>query len=185
LDTRTRANGQAVMSPPESPEPTSGPGGDRVSNEQPTEAAVERVLAQLAADDLEEVIEREIRVVRLASPRRLEVHLTPNERRILACLRQHAEAVVSYEVIARAIWGPTFDARHDISSIQVYVTGLRAKLEPHPRSPRYIINYPGVGYALFPNGLQVEELSPGAAFALGTTRPLRMLPSGEAIGRAD
>ena len=170
-----RANGQAVLERPDT-HGTAAPSRDE---------AAERLFAEIAADDVEEVIEQEVRVVRLASPRKLQVHLTPNERRILACLRQHAEAVVSYEVIARAIWGPIFDAARDISSIQVYVTSLRAKLEPHPRSPRYIINYPGVGYALYPNGLEVQELSPGAAFALGTTRPLRMLPSGETIGAVE
>lgn len=140
------------------------------------EALTVRLLAEIPEGPTEEVIEQEIRVVRLASSKRLEVHLTPNERRILACLRQHAEAVVSYEVISYALYGPIFDAARDISSIQVYVTALRAKLEPHPRSPRYIINYPGVGYALYPNGLKVPEISPGAAVAMGTTRNLELPP---------
>jgi len=167
----TRSNGRMVLDRP-------ADHAEVEEREHPDGPAVERVLAQIADDDVEEVTESEIRVVRLASPRRLEVHLTPNERRILGCMRRYAESVVSYEVIARAIWGPIFDAMRDISSIQVYITGLRAKLEPHPRSPRYIINYPGVGYALYPNGLKVAEISPGAAFALGTTRRLE-LPSGE------
>jgi DNA-binding winged helix-turn-helix (wHTH) protein len=153
-------------------------GDQRVIERKPIgpEAATERVLAEIPAGPTEEVIEQEIRVVRLASPKRLEVHLTPNERRILACLRQHAGAVVSYEVIAYHLYGPIFDAQRDISAIQVYMSNLRAKLEPHPRSPRYIVNYPGVGYALYPNGLEVPELSPGAAHELGTTRRLALPP---------
>lgn len=145
--------------------------------------ATERLLAAIPEGQTEEHIEQEVRVVRLASPRRLEVHLTPNERRLLACLRQHAEAVVAYEVLSYALYGPIFDAARDISSIQVYITQLRSKLEPYPRSPRYIINYPGVGYALYPNGLEVPELSPGAAQELGTTRSLA-LPPEQAPGRS-
>ena len=182
MDRTTSTNGHAVLDPPVNGQAGDAPDSGRARYIQ-KEDAVSRLISEIAADDVEEVVEHEVRVVRLASPKKLEVHLTPNERRILACLRQHAECVVSYEVISRALYGPIFDAQRDISAIQVYMSNLRAKLEPHPRSPRYLINYPGVGYALYPNGLEVPELSVGAAFALGTSRPLAMLPTGEVVAQ--
>ncbi len=75
-----------------------------------------------------------------------EVHLTPNEYRILELLAHSAGRVLTYSVLSQAIWGVAMDK--DINSIRVFVTGLRHKLEKDPSHPRYIKTEVGVGYRL-------------------------------------
>ncbi|HXY95615.1 MAG TPA: response regulator [Steroidobacteraceae bacterium] len=75
-----------------------------------------------------------------------EVHLTPLEYRVLGCLAQQLGSIVMQRQLIREVWGP--GREDDSRSLRVCIKNLRAKLEPDPRQPRYLITETGVGYRL-------------------------------------
>jgi two-component system, OmpR family, KDP operon response regulator KdpE len=75
-----------------------------------------------------------------------EVHLTPLEYRVLACLARHLGSIVMQRQLIREVWGP--ERQDDSRSLRVCIRNLRAKLEPDPRQPRYLITETGLGYRL-------------------------------------
>lgn len=74
-----------------------------------------------------------------------EVELSPKEFEILAHLAERLGKVVRHGDLLKAVWG---NERADIQYLRVYVGQLRAKLEPDPADPRYLLSDPGVGYRL-------------------------------------
>ncbi|MBS0365491.1 MAG: response regulator [Proteobacteria bacterium] len=85
-----------------------------------------------------------------------EIHLTPVEYRVLECLARQAGMVVRQRQLLREVWGP--DKADDARSLRVFMKTLRAKLEPDPRRPRYLVTETGLGYRLCTNeAAQVEE----------------------------
>jgi DNA-binding response OmpR family regulator len=78
-------------------------------------------------------------------PRRL-THL---EFRLLYTLMSHRSQVLPTDVIVERVWGYT--GRGDRELVRGLVSRLRAKIEPEPRSPRYIHTVPGVGYSFSPD----------------------------------
>jgi two-component system KDP operon response regulator KdpE len=75
-----------------------------------------------------------------------EVHLTPIEFRLLACLAQHLDMVVTHRQLLREVWGPShIEHTH---YLRIYMKQLRDKLEPDPVRPRYLITETGIGYRL-------------------------------------
>jgi DNA-binding response OmpR family regulator len=83
-------------------------------------------------------------------PRRL-THL---EFRLLYTLMIHPGQILPSELIVERVWGYT--GQGDKELVRGLVSRLRAKLEPEPRTPRYIITLPGVGYAFEPQDLPPE-----------------------------
>ncbi len=83
---------------------------------------------------------------REASDAQGELHLTPLEYRVLACLARHLGSIVMQRELIREVWGP--ERQDDSRSLRVCITNLRAKLEPDPRRPRYLITEIGLGYRL-------------------------------------
>jgi DNA-binding response OmpR family regulator len=77
-------------------------------------------------------------------PRRL-THL---EFRLLYTLMIHQGQILPNETIVERVWGYT--DRGDRDLVRGLVSRLRAKIEPEPRSPRYIVTVPGVGYSFNP-----------------------------------
>jgi two-component system KDP operon response regulator KdpE len=75
-----------------------------------------------------------------------EVHLTPLEYRVLACLARHLGGIVMQRQLIREVWGP--ERQDDSRSLRVCIKNLRAKLEPDPRQPRYLVTETGLGYRL-------------------------------------
>jgi two-component system, OmpR family, KDP operon response regulator KdpE len=75
-----------------------------------------------------------------------EVHLTPLEYRVLACLARHLGSIVMQRQLIREVWGP--ERQDDSRSLRVCIRNLRAKLEPDPRQPRYLVTETGLGYRL-------------------------------------
>ena len=75
-----------------------------------------------------------------------EVHLTPLEYRVLACLARHLGGIVMQRQLIREVWGP--ERQEDSRSLRVCIKNLRAKLEPDPRQPRYLVTETGLGYRL-------------------------------------
>lgn len=78
-----------------------------------------------------------------------EIHLTPLEYRVLECLARHAGFIVTQDQLVREVWGPQH--RGDTRSLRVCIKNLRAKLEPDPHRPAYLVTEPGLGYRLRPD----------------------------------
>ncbi len=75
-----------------------------------------------------------------------DVHLTPNEYKIVALLGKHAGRVLTYKYILRELWGPS--ASQDNKILRVHMASVRRKIEPDPNEPRYIFTEVGVGYRM-------------------------------------
>jgi len=75
-----------------------------------------------------------------------EVHLTPLEFRLLACLAQHLGLVVTHRQLLKEVWGPSH-VEHT-HYLRIYMKQLRDKLEEDPIRPRYLLTETGVGYRL-------------------------------------
>jgi two-component system, OmpR family, KDP operon response regulator KdpE len=75
-----------------------------------------------------------------------EIHLTPLEYRLLECLSKGHGMIVRQAQIMASVWGP--DRVDDTRSLRVCITNLRAKLEPDPRRPRFLLTEAGLGYRL-------------------------------------
>ena len=75
-----------------------------------------------------------------------EVHLTPNEYKLLTTLVQHAGKVLTHRHLLRAVWGVGY--AEETQYLRVYMRQLRHKLETEPSRPRYLLTEPGVGYRL-------------------------------------
>jgi two-component system KDP operon response regulator KdpE len=74
------------------------------------------------------------------------VHLTPIEFDLLRVLASHQGRLVTQRQLLREVWGPEYgDETH---YLRVHVAHIRAKLEPDPSRPQYLITEPGVGYRL-------------------------------------
>jgi len=75
-----------------------------------------------------------------------EVHLTPNEYKLLTTLAKHAGKVVTHRQLLKEVWGPT--SVDQTQYLRVYMAQLRHKLEADAARPRYLLTEPGVGYRL-------------------------------------
>jgi len=72
--------------------------------------------------------------------------LTPTEYRLLLYLAHNAGQVLTFGQILDQVWGPGYEDSPDV--VKVYVRRLRAKLEPDPGHPRYIVTHRSTGYCL-------------------------------------
>ncbi|MCW5591707.1 MAG: response regulator [Burkholderiales bacterium] len=75
-----------------------------------------------------------------------DIHLTPIEYRLLACLAAHLGMVVTHRQLLTEVWGPTHQA--DTHYLRIYMKQLRDKLESDPLRPRHFVTETGVGYRL-------------------------------------
>lgn len=75
-----------------------------------------------------------------------EVHLTPNEYKLLTVLIRHAGKVITHSHLLKEVWGPAHV--NEVQYLRVYMTQLRHKLEIDPARPRFLMNEPGIGYRL-------------------------------------
>ncbi|MBV8843784.1 MAG: response regulator [Bryobacterales bacterium] len=75
-----------------------------------------------------------------------EVHLTPNEYRLLQVLIKHAGKVITQRQLLAEVWGP--NATEQAQYLRVYIAQLRRKLERNPARPKHLHTEPGVGYRL-------------------------------------
>ncbi len=88
-------------------------------------------------------IDREARRVRVDGA---DVHLTPNEYKLLMVLLQHAGKVLTHRQLLSEVWGPQHTEQAQY--LRVYVAQLRRKLERDPARPKFLQTEPGVGYRL-------------------------------------
>lgn len=70
--------------------------------------------------------------------------LTQLEFRLLYTLVLNRGQVIPTETIVERVWGYTGQGDRDL--IRGLVSRLRAKIEPEPQSPRYILTVSGIGY---------------------------------------
>jgi len=75
-----------------------------------------------------------------------EVHLTPIELRLVACLAKHLGLPVTHRQLLTEVWGPTH--ADDTHYLRVYMKQLRDKLEADPVRPRHFLTESGLGYRL-------------------------------------
>jgi two-component system KDP operon response regulator KdpE len=75
-----------------------------------------------------------------------EVHLTPNEYKLLQALLKHAGKVLTQRQLLSEVWGP--NSTEQAQYLRVYIAQLRRKLEEDPARPKYLQTEPGVGYRL-------------------------------------
>ncbi len=75
-----------------------------------------------------------------------DVHLTPNEYRLLAVLIRYAGKVCTHRQLLAEVWGPSH-VEHG-HYLRIYMAQLRHKLESDPTNPRFLRTEAGVGYRL-------------------------------------
>jgi two-component system KDP operon response regulator KdpE len=73
-----------------------------------------------------------------------EVRLTPTEFKLLATFIKRPSEVLSFQQLLEIVWGAEYTNEHHYP--RIYVSHLRRKIEPDPKSPSYIHNEYGVGY---------------------------------------
>lgn len=71
--------------------------------------------------------------------------LTHLEFRLLYTLMLHHGQVLPAEAIVERVWGYTGRGNRDL--VRGLISRLRAKIEPDPRNPQYIVTVSGVGYS--------------------------------------
>ena len=79
-----------------------------------------------------------------------KVKLTPTEFEILYCLMQHVNHPVKLATLLDEVWG--YDSNEDVRMLRVHVGGLRNKIEPDAKKPKYLHTVTNVGYKLTPFG---------------------------------
>ena len=86
-------------------------------------------------------------LAKMTAQRGLEaVHLTAREYSVLRLLAEADGEPVTREQFLDLAWGVT--AFPTTRTVDNHIASLRAKLEPDPESPRFILTVHGVGYQL-------------------------------------
>jgi two-component system KDP operon response regulator KdpE len=85
---------------------------------------------------------------RRVTRRGADVRLTPTEWHVLEVLVRNAGRLVSQRQLLQEVWGPRYES--ETNYLRVYVAQLRAKLEPDPARPRYLLTEQGMGYRFLP-----------------------------------
>jgi two-component system, OmpR family, KDP operon response regulator KdpE len=75
-----------------------------------------------------------------------DIQLTRIEYSLLKALVIHAGKIVTQRQLAREAWGD--ETQENAHLLRVHIGNLRAKIEPEPAHPRYIITEARVGYRL-------------------------------------
>jgi two-component system KDP operon response regulator KdpE len=72
------------------------------------------------------------------------VELSPLEYRILSCLLDNADRVLTHRSLLAQVWG--WEYMDETNYLKVYIHHLRQKIEKDPQKPRYILTERGLGY---------------------------------------
>lgn len=73
-----------------------------------------------------------------------EVRLTQKEYSLFQELVLNADSTLIHAQLLNKVWGPEY--REEREYLREYISHLRAKIEPDPANPKYIITMHGVGY---------------------------------------
>lgn len=110
-------------------------------------AVLRRTDASPAPDAVLRVGDLELDLARMlvtAGGRRVD--LTPTEFQLLAAMARQPGRVFTRSQLLDAVHGVAFESYE--RAIDAHVKNIRRKLEPDPRSPRYLLTVFGVGYRL-------------------------------------
>jgi len=83
--------------------------------------------------------------------------LTDLEYRLLLLMYGRLEKICDKYQIVEAVWGQEYIDEVDDARIEKLVSRLRAKLEPDPADPRYLLTVRGRGYKLTNGGSELED----------------------------
>jgi two-component system, OmpR family, KDP operon response regulator KdpE len=75
-----------------------------------------------------------------------QLHLTPIEFDLISKLAEHPGRLVTHRQLLQEVWGPGYE--DETHYLRVHFAHVRAKIEPDPSNPRYVITEPGIGYRL-------------------------------------
>lgn len=75
-----------------------------------------------------------------------EVALTSTEYNLIRELALACGKIFTHSELLKRVWGPEYGDEYQY--LHVYISRLRAKIEPDPGNPKYIKTMPGVGYML-------------------------------------
>jgi two-component system, OmpR family, KDP operon response regulator KdpE len=73
-----------------------------------------------------------------------QVHLTPNEYKLLQVLIKYPGKVLTQRQLLNEVWGPS--SIDQAQYLRVYIAQLRRKLEVDPTRPRHLQTETGIGY---------------------------------------
>lgn len=76
----------------------------------------------------------------------VEIHLTPNEYKLLETLSRHVGKVLTHNFLLKSIWHDALDT--DIPNLRVFMATLRKKLEQVDNSSKIIQTHIRVGYRM-------------------------------------
>jgi DNA-binding winged helix-turn-helix (wHTH) protein len=74
--------------------------------------------------------------------------LTELEYKLMRLLAQRPDRLTTKDMIVEAVWGNDYFDTMDDARIEKLVSRLRAKIEPDPAHPRYLLTQRGRGYKL-------------------------------------
>jgi two-component system alkaline phosphatase synthesis response regulator PhoP len=77
-----------------------------------------------------------------------QVNLSAREFQLLRYFLEHSGATLSREDLLKHVWG--YSEETFTRTVDVHVAGLRQKLEPEPKQPRYFLTVQGIGYKFRP-----------------------------------
>lgn len=75
-----------------------------------------------------------------------DVHLTPNEYKLLVVLSKHIGKVLTHNFLLKEVWQTVLPS--DVPSLRVFMATLRKKIERDPAHPEYIQTHIRVGYRM-------------------------------------
>ena len=75
-----------------------------------------------------------------------QLRLTSKEHDLLSYFAAHPNRPISHRELLAAVWGPDYGEEHEY--LRVFVNRLRKKIEPSPKTPKYLLKEPWVGYRL-------------------------------------
>ncbi len=78
------------------------------------------------------------------------VNFPLKEFELLAILLRHAGRVLTRAQLIDRVWGADYVG--DTKTLDVHVKRIRAKIEPEPASPRYLLTVRGLGYKIVDGG---------------------------------
>jgi two-component system response regulator RegX3 len=96
-------------------------------------------------------------------------HLSRKEFDLLVALLSPAQRVRSRDELIDLLWPDTYLT--DTRTLDTHIHRLRAKLEPDPTDPRYIVTVRGVGFRIDPDGPSGDRTGPGVDRGPDESRP--------------
>lgn len=83
--------------------------------------------------------------------------LTELEYKLMGLLAQRRDRLTTKDMIVEAVWGNDYFDTMDDARIEKLVSRLRAKIEPDPAHPRYLLTQRGRGYKLSSQPVHLKD----------------------------